>query len=103
MSIKDQIESLNRFRYGEINCIFATQVAEEGIDIPECDLIIRFDLYDSAIQYIQSKGRARQTNSVYVNMVERDNIQHRRKLIREMSMPCDASVLLFPLTGKLTR
>ncbi|EFY96289.2 dsRNA-specific ribonuclease [Metarhizium robertsii] len=82
MSIKDQIESLNRFRYGEINCIFATQVAEEGIDIPECDLIIRFDLYDSAIQYIQSKGRARQTNSVYVNMVERDNIQHRRKLIQ---------------------
>ncbi|KAG8427536.1 Dicer-like protein 1 [Metarhizium acridum] len=82
MSIKDQTEALDRFRYGETNCIFATQVAEEGIDIPECDLIIRFDLYDSAIQYIQSKGRARQLHSVYINMVERDNIHHRRRLMQ---------------------
>lgn len=60
----------------------ATSIAEEGLDIPDCNLIIRsailsniaetrelklsdnrFDLYDTLIQYIQSRGRARHTNS----------------------------------------
>lgn len=72
--------ALVRFKRGEINCLFATQVAEEGIDIPECDFIIRFDLYDSAIQYIQSKGRARQAQSTYISMLEHGNINHLRRL-----------------------
>ncbi|PHH69497.1 hypothetical protein CDD80_6695 [Ophiocordyceps camponoti-rufipedis] len=80
MSFRDQVLALQRFRRGETNCLFATQVAEEGIDIPECDLIIRFDLYDSAIQYIQSKGRARQAQSTYISMLERGNVHHLRRL-----------------------
>ncbi|UKZ82737.1 hypothetical protein TrVFT333_010533 [Trichoderma virens FT-333] len=82
MSYRDQIMSLQKFRYGETNCLFATSVAEEGIDIPECDVIIRFDLYTSAIQYIQSKGRARQKSSLYVSMMEEGNLEHMRKLRR---------------------
>ncbi|PFH63142.1 hypothetical protein XA68_17251 [Ophiocordyceps unilateralis] len=80
MSFRDQVLALQRFRRGETNCLFATQVAEEGIDIPECDLIIRFDIYDSAIQYIQSKGRARQARSTYVSMLEHGNVHHLRRL-----------------------
>lgn len=82
MSYRDQIISLQKFRYGETNCLFATSVAEEGIDVPECDVIIRFDLYTSAIQYIQSKGRARQKSSLYVSMMEEGNLEHMRKLRR---------------------
>ncbi|KAL7957438.1 hypothetical protein V8C34DRAFT_325108 [Trichoderma compactum] len=82
MSYRDQIVSLQKFRRGETNCLFATSVAEEGIDIPECDVIIRFDLYKSAIQYIQSKGRARQKSSLYISMVEVGNLDHLRKLRR---------------------
>ena len=80
MSFRDQVLTLQRFRRGEFNCLFATQVAEEGLDIPECDLVIRFDLYDSAIQYIQSKGRARQANSTYISMLEEGNMRHLRRL-----------------------
>ncbi|KAL7941514.1 hypothetical protein V8C42DRAFT_348640 [Trichoderma barbatum] len=82
MSYRDQIMSLQKFRYGETNCLFATSVAEEGIDVPECDVIVRFDLYTSAIQYIQSKGRARQKSSLYVSMMEEGNLDHMRKLRR---------------------
>jgi endoribonuclease Dicer len=57
--------------------VFATSVAEEGLDVPECNLIIRFDLYKTLIQYMQSRGRARMKDSVFAHMVERNNWDHR--------------------------
>lgn len=80
VSYRDQVLTISKFKTGELNCIFATSVGEEGLDIPDCNLIIRFDLYDTLIQYIQSRGRARQDQSIYVHMVERGNLLHRRKI-----------------------
>lgn len=76
LSVKEQIVTLNKFRKGMINCLFATSVAEEGLDIPECNLVIRFDLYRTLIQYIQSRGRARHAESKYIHMVEAGNKWH---------------------------
>ncbi|KAK7420523.1 Dicer-like protein 1 [Neonectria punicea] len=90
MSFRDQVLTLQRFKRGETNCLFATPVAEEGIDIPQCDLVIRFDLYNSVIQYLQSKGRARQNNSRYISMVEEGNMKHLRGLYQATR---DASAL----------
>ena len=58
-TILQQMKTVAKFRMGEINCLVATSVAEEGLDIPDCNRIIRFDLYKTMIQYVQSKGRAR--------------------------------------------
>ncbi|KAG8527658.1 uncharacterized protein KY384_007811 [Bacidia gigantensis] len=76
LSVKQQLLTLTRFRKGELNCLFATSVAEEGLDIPDCNLIIRFSLYTTLIQYIQSRGRARSLHSKYVHMIEKDNRRH---------------------------
>ncbi|CAM1503201.1 Fc.00g079770.m01.CDS01 [Cosmosporella sp. VM-42] len=76
MSASEQKRVMKRFRDGEINCLFATPVAEEGIDVPECDLVVRFDLFNSVIQYVQSKGRARQNESRYYTLVEEGNMKH---------------------------
>ncbi|KAI9732109.1 MAG: Dicer-like protein 1 [Cirrosporium novae-zelandiae] len=76
VSFRQQILTLIKFRKGELNCLFATSVAEEGLDIPDCNLVIRFDLYDTMIQYIQSRGRARHMNSKYVHMIEQGNRYH---------------------------
>ncbi|KAI8660242.1 Dicer-like protein 1 [Fusarium keratoplasticum] len=80
MSHRDQVVTLQKFKRGSINCLFATTVAEEGIDVPDCDLVIRFDLYNSVIQYLQSKGRARQSNSRYITMLEEGNMGQLRSL-----------------------
>ncbi|PGH14121.1 hypothetical protein AJ79_03238 [Helicocarpus griseus UAMH5409] len=77
VSFRQQFLTLLKFRKGELNCLFATSVAEEGLDIPDCNLVVsRFDLYSTLIQYVQSRGRARHTNSIYAHMVERDNLVH---------------------------
>ncbi|KAI2833763.1 hypothetical protein CBS12448_4855 [Aspergillus niger] len=76
-----QFISLVKFRTGEINCLFATSVAEEGLDIPDCNLVVRFDLYQTLIQYVQSRGRARHFNSTYASMVERGNLEHEQRLL----------------------
>jgi len=49
----------------------ASDVLEEGIDIPECNLVVKFDLPKNYRSYIQSKGRARYRSSKYYIMVPR--------------------------------
>ncbi|GAA83316.1 hypothetical protein AKAW_01431 [Aspergillus luchuensis IFO 4308] len=81
ITFRQQFISLVKFRTGEINCLFATSVAEEGLDIPDCNLVVRFDLYQTLIQYVQSRGRARHFNSTYASMVERGNLDHEQRLL----------------------
>ena len=81
-SFRDHVSTIVKLRKGELNCIFATSVAEEGLDIPDCNTIIRFDLYNTMIQYIQSRGRARHEDSQYIHMVEEGNFDHHRKLVQ---------------------
>ncbi|KAF3385044.1 Dicer-like protein 1 [Penicillium rolfsii] len=80
VTFRRQFEVRGQFQDGTVNCLFATAVAEEGLDIPECNFVVRFDLYDTLIQYIQSRGRARHSESTYVTMVEKDNESHKTKL-----------------------
>ncbi|KAJ5101747.1 hypothetical protein NUU61_003969 [Penicillium alfredii] len=80
ISLRHQFLSLVKFRQGEINCLFATSVAEEGLDIPNCNLVVRFNLCDTLIQYVQSRGRARHVDSVYASMVEFGNEDHQARL-----------------------
>jgi endoribonuclease Dicer len=73
MSIQGQDDILTKFRNGQINLLFATQVAEEGIDIQSCILVIRFDMFVNLAAYIQSRGRARHKNSIFVALSKKNN------------------------------
>ncbi|KAF9149283.1 Dicer-like protein 1 [Linnemannia schmuckeri] len=69
MNIKAQRKILEGFRKGQYNLLVATDVAEEGIDIDRCRLVIRFDVKNTVISHIQSRGRARDPNSEYIIML----------------------------------
>ncbi|KAF8036139.1 hypothetical protein BT93_C1979 [Corymbia citriodora subsp. variegata] len=77
---KVQKETLESFRSGKVNLLFATDVVEEGIHVPNCSCAIRFDLPKTVRSYVQSRGRARQDNSQYIIMLERGNIKQRDQL-----------------------
>ena len=57
MSQKRQLEILKAFKDGIYNVLVGTNVAEEGLDIAECDIVVFYDIVASEIRYIQRKGR----------------------------------------------
>ncbi|HLM70622.1 MAG TPA: helicase-related protein [Thermoplasmata archaeon] len=57
ISQKEQGAILDRFRAGELNCLVATSVAEEGLDIPATDLVVFFEPVPDVIRTIQRRGR----------------------------------------------
>jgi Fanconi anemia group M protein len=56
-SQKKQLETMSQFRDGEYNCLVATSVGEEGLDVSECDLVVFYDCVPSAVRSIQRRGR----------------------------------------------
>ncbi|XP_047524815.1 endoribonuclease Dicer isoform X3 [Pieris napi] len=50
-------QALLKFKNRDLNCLISTRVIEEGVDVPQCSLVVRFDLPLDYRSYIQSKAR----------------------------------------------
>ena len=59
-------DAVKKFATREINLLIATSVAEEGMDIRTCNVVIRFDPIQTPVSFVQSRGRARLENSEFV-------------------------------------
>ncbi len=57
MSQREQVKTIEEFKLGKYNVLVATSVAEEGLDIPETDLVIFYEAVPSKVRAIQRKGR----------------------------------------------
>ncbi|KAM4669709.1 interferon-induced helicase C domain-containing protein 1 isoform 2-T2 [Amazona ochrocephala] len=65
MTQNEQREVIDKFRGGNLNLLIATTVAEEGLDIKECNIVIRYGLVTNEIAMVQARGRARADDSTY--------------------------------------
>lgn len=63
--------NLEWFRTGLVNLLICTVVAEEGMDVPASNCVIRFDPVHHAVSLVQGRGRARQDGSSHVVLNER--------------------------------
>lgn len=57
LSQKKQKEMLDQFSNSEFNVLVSSSVGEEGLDIPQVDLVIFYEPVPSAIRKIQRSGR----------------------------------------------
>eukprot|EP00892_Ulva_mutabilis_P005977 jgi/Ulvmu1/3751/UM174_0008.1 len=63
MSKSNQGDVISRFRCGVLNALFSTSVAEEGLDIQHCSLVICYDVPKRPLSMVQTVGRARSRGS----------------------------------------
>ena len=80
MTQVEQEDVIQSFREGEYNLLIATSVAEEGLDIPACNLVIRFQHVSNEIARVQTQGRARAENSQGFTILSSDS----KKTFQEM-------------------
>ncbi|XP_010227100.1 PREDICTED: interferon-induced helicase C domain-containing protein 1 [Tinamus guttatus] len=86
MTQNEQREVIDKFRDGRVNLLIATTVAEEGLDIKECNIVIRYGLVTNEIAMVQARGRARADESTYAlvassgsGAVEREDVNNFRE------------------------
>uniref|UniRef100_A0A7S1XF89 Dicer-like protein 1 n=1 Tax=Compsopogon caeruleus TaxID=31354 RepID=A0A7S1XF89_9RHOD len=92
MSLAKQRETVRDFRNGRLNLIIATDVIEEGLDIPACNMVVMFNDVITARSYIQSSGRARHTASKYIVMMPTGRLKD-KALDFLASAKCGSSIM----------
>ncbi|MEA3414454.1 MAG: DEAD/DEAH box helicase [Nanoarchaeota archaeon] len=90
LSQKEQKEIITKFKEKEINTLCATSIAEEGLDIPEVDLVIFYEPISSAIRSIQRRGRtARMSKGKLIILITKntkDQFAYYASISREKKM-----------------
>ena len=78
MKQEEQAQVLEAFRTGKFSGLVATSIAEEGLDIPEVDLVIFYEPIPSEIRYIQRRGRTgRRSSGSVIILAAKDSIDER--------------------------
>jgi ATP-dependent RNA helicase RhlE len=54
---KDRLEVMKNFREGAVKVLIATDVSARGIDIPDVEFVVNYDLPDVAENYVHRIGR----------------------------------------------
>lgn len=55
----------------QVDVLFTTDAVVEGINLPDCSSVIRFDLPRTVSSYAQSQKQASQKDLKYITMLER--------------------------------
>jgi Fanconi anemia group M protein len=56
-----QTETLDEFRRGEFQVLVSSSIGEEGLHVPDVDLVVFYEAVPSEIRYIQRRGRTGRT------------------------------------------
>lgn len=51
--------------------LISTSAAEEGVDVPTCSFVVRYNAAVNGVQRVQSKGRARLRASEFITLLQK--------------------------------
>ena len=54
---KERAEAMQKFRAGDCRILIATDISARGIDVPDVDYVINYDLPEKAENYVHRVGR----------------------------------------------
>ena len=83
MEKSEQQRVLEGFRSGTYNLLASTSVLEEGLDVPECNFVIRYQNVSNEIAQVQAKGRARAEDSRMYTVVSTNSNKEYWYLVQE--------------------
>jgi Fanconi anemia group M protein len=83
MAQKKQLAILEAFRAGRFSVLVASRVAEEGLDIPQVDLVVEYDILSSEMRTIQRRGRTGRTASGKVVSLLSEGTKEERYRVKE--------------------
>lgn len=88
MNVNDQKKTLEEIKNNEHQVIIATSVVEEGIDFPQCSLVITMKPPTSITALVQMRGRARKKNSLFLTICsnEKEKLKLEKLLKQEAVM-----------------
>ncbi|KAH9492757.1 hypothetical protein Btru_026248 [Bulinus truncatus] len=66
ISQETQKNIIKKFKKGDIKLLVATSVAEEGLDIPECNIVIKYNHIGNEVSSLQIRGRCRKPGGVSI-------------------------------------
>ncbi|CAF3626390.1 unnamed protein product, partial [Rotaria sp. Silwood2] len=67
----------------------ATDIVQEGLDVPECSFVIRYEFVSNEIGTVQSRGRARADKSSCFLIVDSGSKNYEKEMtnrLKEMEM-----------------
>ena len=72
---------LSKFAKGTVNCLVATDVITRGIDIPDIDVVVNYDVPQHSTTYIHRAGRTGRANKegLVLSLAEQKEMRHFRK------------------------
>ncbi|ESO99044.1 hypothetical protein LOTGIDRAFT_142329 [Lottia gigantea] len=94
MTQNQQDAAIARFRSGTTKFLVATSVAEEGLDIPDCNIVIRYNHVGNEITTVQTRGRSRKRGGTSV-LLGMDEILKREILNIGKSKMMEQAILQF--------
>ncbi|KXZ44547.1 hypothetical protein GPECTOR_65g165 [Gonium pectorale] len=74
MGGRAQLRALQRFRGAGRKLLLATSAAEEGLDVPSCEFVVRYNAAATGTQLRQSRGRARVRGAEFLSILQESTL-----------------------------
>ena len=98
-----QNSNVTSLRRGETNLLVTTSILEEGMDIPKCNLVIRYQHVSNEIARMQVEGRARAANSEVFTIISSEKKRDQEDINKEKARLVNEAVSCIPAGQLLIR